>query len=295
MTIAACYLSPEGVVLGADSTSTYGLASGAHYYNNAQKLFEVGEDSTLGIVAWGLGGLNSYSHRTLIALFSDDLKGKLPNTGLDVVERWIDRFWTAYTDDKAPLAPLFEECHTLAAKQPFADGTNEPEARTETEERRFAEVSQFLVAGFCVGGYLSANRKSFAYEVIFDPLRGKPNPVEIAPGWRFWGAPNMIQRLIFGCDDGIKGAIMQSGKWGGTREELDALIGRHQLSHPIVPIRDAIDFVHACIASTIKAFKFSALSQICGGPIEIAVITTDRSFRWVRHKTWDAAINEGGP
>jgi hypothetical protein len=58
----------------------------------------------------------------------------------------------------------------------------------------------------------------------------------------------MIQRLIFGCDDGIKGAIMQSGKWGGTREELDALIGRHQLSHPIVPIRDAIDFVHACIA-----------------------------------------------
>jgi hypothetical protein len=189
VTIAACYLSPEGVVLGADSTSTYGLASGAHYYNNAQKLFEVGEDSTLGIVAWGLGGLNSYSHRTLIALFGDDLKAKLPDTGLGVAERWIDRFWTAYSDDKSPLAPLFEQCRALAAKQPYADGTNDTGMRTEVEEKQFGEISQFLVAGFCVAGYLAADRKSFAYEVIFDPLRGKPSPVEIVPGWRFWGAP----------------------------------------------------------------------------------------------------------
>jgi hypothetical protein len=153
--------------------------------------------------------------------------------------------------------------------------------------------SESLVAGFCIGGYLESDRKAFAYEIVFDPLGQKPQPKAIAPGWRFWGAPNMIQRLIFGCDDGIKNAIMQSGKWGGTRPELDALVGQHALSHPIVPIRDAIDFVHACIASTIKAFKFSNHSQICGGPIEIAVVTTDRNFRWVRHKAWDAAINEG--
>ncbi len=67
----------------------------------------------------------------------------------------------------------------------------------------------------------------------------------------------------------------------------------HRLEHPTLPIRDAIDFVHACIQSTIKAHKFSNLSQICGGPIEIAVIRTDRRFRWVRHKNWDAAIMEG--
>ena len=42
-----------------------------------------------------------------------------------------------------------------------------------------------------------------------------------------------------------------------------------------------------------KAMKFSDLPQICGGPIEIAVITSDRRFRWVKHKTWDAAIMEG--
>jgi hypothetical protein len=68
---------------------------------------------------------------------------------------------------------------------------------------------------------------------------------------------------------------------------------QQRLSHAILPIRDAIDFVYTCIYSTIKALKFSSLQQICGGPIEIAIITTDRPFRWVRHKAFDAAISEG--
>lgn len=58
-------------------------------------------------------------------------------------------------------------------------------------------------------------------------------------------------------------------------------------------MRDAVDYVHSCIYCTIKAMKFSNLSQVCGGPIEVAVITADRRFRWVRHKSWDAAIADG--
>lgn len=61
MTIAVCYVSQEGVVLGADSTTTYGT----HHFNNSQKLFEVGEDSTLAMVTWGLGGLHVNSYRTM--------------------------------------------------------------------------------------------------------------------------------------------------------------------------------------------------------------------------------------
>jgi len=58
-------------------------------------------------------------------------------------------------------------------------------------------------------------------------------------------------------------------------------------------MRDAIDYVHSAIYCTIKAMKFSTGAQVCGGPIEIAVITSDRKFRWVRHKPWDAAIEDG--
>ena len=68
MTIAMCYLSPEGVVLGADSTASHTNADGLfHYFNHNQKVFEIGEDSTLGMLTWGFGGLLEVSYRTLIA------------------------------------------------------------------------------------------------------------------------------------------------------------------------------------------------------------------------------------
>ena len=128
----------------------------------------------------------------------------------------------------------------------------------------------------------------------FDPLAGKPSPIQLPMNnYRFWGAPNMIQRLIFGVDDTFRHLVLSSGIWSGTNSDLDSLIAQQILAHPVLPIREAIDFIHACIYSTIKALKFSNLSQICGGPIELAVITTDRRFRWVRHKKWDAAIAEG--
>lgn len=108
-----------------------------------------------------------------------------------------------------------------------------------------------------------------------------------------WGAPNIIFRLLLGIDGEARQKLIDSGKWSGTIPELDQILYVNRLSHPLLPIRDAIDFVHTCIYSTIKALKFSSWSQICGGPIELAVITTDRTFRWVRHKEWDAGITEG--
>ena len=37
-------------------------------------------------------------------------------------------------------------------------------------------------------------------------------------------------------------------------------------------------------ADTIKTMKFSHMAPVCGGPVEIAVVTTDRKFRWVRQR-----------
>jgi hypothetical protein len=119
-----------------------------------------------------------------------------------------------------------------------------------------------------------------------------PAPVQL-PGGGFWGAPNFVERLIHGRDARLRGDFKASGKWSGTDAELDAVLNKHVLQHGPLPIRDAIDFVHTCIYSTIKAFKFSNLPQVCGGPIELAVVTTDRKFRWVQHKPWDAAVTYG--
>jgi hypothetical protein len=97
LTIAACYLTPEGVVFGADSTTTWGTSGDLHYFNHGQKLFEIGENSTLGIVTWGLGGLAVSSHRMLIAVLADDLESNPPQSVEEVANHWADHFWSAYT------------------------------------------------------------------------------------------------------------------------------------------------------------------------------------------------------
>jgi hypothetical protein len=290
VTIAACYVTPEGVVLGADSTASAMLPGGFHYFNYNQKVFEVGDPGkgTLGITTWGLATVGAQSHRTLLALFHDGFKNKRPKTVQDAATQWIDTVWPVYS-------PLTKRCTDLNAKLPFDPiaASPNPAARTKTEEDEFKQLRRGLVLGFYIGGYLLPARLPEAFSISFDPLLGKPSPVPIVGGGSFAGASNMIKRLIFGCDDDFKADILKSGKWSGTDKDLDALLLKYKLSASFLPIRDVVDYVHSCIASTIKALKFSNLPQICGGPIEIAVITTDRPFRWVRHKSWDAAINEG--
>jgi hypothetical protein len=266
MTIAACYLSPEGIVLGADSTSTYSLSGGEHHFNFAQKLFEIGDNATFGIVTWGLGGLSVGSHRTLVARLGDDLRDKPFGSVFEVCERWVDQFWAQYT---TALAQEIQTCQMLSAKPPFNPAANPPfpNSRTVFEEIQLVTLLNTLPVGFCIGG-----------------------------GHSFWGMPTLISRLIKGCGDDVRQGILASGKWQGTPADLDAVIRQHSLAHPeTVPIREAIDFTHACLLTTIKAMKFSHQPQRCGGPIEIGVITTDRPFRWVLHKTWDSAIREGEP
>jgi hypothetical protein len=298
VTIAVCYMSPEGVVFGADSTSSAVVSPGGfHYFNHNQKLFELGVDSTLAVLTWGLGGLGPVSHRSLIASLSDDLRNTPPAGVAEVAHRWADRFWPAYSTSPV-LSQQFGLCRALAAKPPFdpSSGAQPAGRRTKAEEAKFQELRRQLVVGFCVGGYVLPDRTPCAYEIIFDPLKNRPMPSEIPQcTQRWWGAPNVIQRLLFGVDDGLRKRILSSGKWNGTAAELEQIVDQQKWLHPILPIRDAIDFVHACIFSTIKAMKFSNFSQICGGPIEIGVITSDRPFRWVRHKDWDVAITEGIP
>lgn len=292
LTIAACYLSPEGVVLGADSTTTYG----DRHYNNSQKLFEIGEDAKLGVITWGLGGLIVRSYRTMFAELSDDLLNVPPANVQDVANRWSVLFWREYSNPTSAFAPSIARCKALDARPAF-DATAAPPPtgmRSQQEEDELSTLRANLQAGFCIAGYVMPDRNPQAWAVVFDPLSAQvPPPVQYPHGCWLWGAPKMFKRLIQGCDDDLVAEILASPYWTGSVQDLNALLANHVLSHPIVPIRDAIDFVHACISSTIKAFKFSSMAPICGGPIELAVITTDRNFRWVRHKPWDAAILEG--
>jgi hypothetical protein len=291
VTIAACYLSAEGVVFGADSTSTMyvsgggpGTSGSTHHFNFAQKIFQIGEDSTLAMTMWGLGNLANTSYRTLIAQFADSLVGQGAQSMEEVANRWNHFFWAAYS---AEFDSILQSARAL----------HEQPARTPEEEERLTSLVQALSGGFCIGGYLMNDRTPNAYEVRYDPTMAGPSHIDrLSIGaTRFWGWQNLIDRLLFGVDFGVVGDILRSGKWSGTNEELYSLLPPYCLGQPSdLPIREAIDWVHASIYTTIKTMKFSHMPPVCGGPVEIAVITTDRRFRWVRHKGFDAAIGDGG-
>lgn len=286
MTIAVCHVSSEGVILGADSTSTMfvggphaGGGGTRHHYNFGQKVFEFGEKASLGIVTWGLGALGPLSYRTLVAEVADGLSDE--DSFEAVVTKWVERFWAEYTNC---LGPPLERARELARKQ-HAELTAE-------EQRELLGLLQ-LGVGFCVGGHRPLDRRPKAFEITFDPRSDKvPVPLPIPLGsTRFWGSPNIINRMLLGIDPQLVHAILASGKWSGAPEELFALVAQTKLGQPVqLPLREAIDWVYASIYATIKTLKFSHLPVICGGPIEIAVISSDRLFRWVRHKRFDEAI-----
>jgi hypothetical protein len=282
-------------VLGADSTTTFSLGSGEHHFNYGQKLFEVGAGGTLGIVTWGLGNLHYHSYRRMIAELADDLDARPPSNAAEAADRWTDHFWAAYT---SVLAPEIAALQAEAALKSVYDPTNpnDPNARTFEEEMDLLERSNNLTVGFCLGGYVKADRTPAAYEIVFQPLSGKPIPGVVPLAQSFWGQPATINRLINGCSDEARASIFLSPHWHGSWADLDAVIAPHKYVHPrTMPIREAIDFTHSCLLTTVKSFKFSDNARLCGGPIEMAVITADRPFRWVQHKELDAAMRESEP
>lgn len=244
-------------MLGADSTSSVPCGTGLHYFDFTQKVFEIGEKSTLGMLTWGLGGLGLVSYRTILALLADDLALNPATSVTDAAQRFIDKFWVEYLAF-APIQQLIQ----LHAKPPHDPALNPPNAaqRTKEEEDEYNNNKTGLVVGFCIAGYVLPDRKPEAASMVFDPLAPKPLPqISAIEGSQWWGVPNIISRLIFGADGNLETAILASGKWNGTQADLSALISQQALSHGTLPIRDAVDYVHSCIHSTIKAMKFSSV------------------------------------
>ncbi len=293
MTITMCYLSPEGVIFGTDSVSSTTLPHGGfHHLANAQKLFQVGQNATLGIATWGLAALPGVSYRTLVARLADDLAIRPAATVLEASDRWIDLVWAPYSTE---LRLSIDQARSLAART-ARNETTIGLTPTAPQGSDLADLRFKFSLGFCLGGYLLPDRAPAAYHMTFDLLAGKPRPQALGMETvGYWGATGVIDRILHGADPKLKADLVASGKWRGTEAELDRILGQHALALSSLPLRDAVDFVHSCVLSTIKGVKFSSEPQVCGGPIELATIRTDGPFQWVRHKPWDAALGDGHP
>lgn len=294
MTIACCYVVPEGIVLGADSTITTVIDGKPHFLNHNQKIFEVGEGGRFGIVTWGLTSFRNVSFRTLIGILADRFKNSEPPSVLDAANIWSNLVWEAY---KAAFKKEIKRFHELRTE---IEDSDEPKTKSEKskDKARRDEINQIynnLKAGFCMAGYVDRDRIPAAFEIELNPdLRSQPPAIRINK-LKHFGNDNIVSRIIGVFDEEIKKSIVKSSYWNGDEEDLERVLASVRLERPDMTMRDAIDFVHYTIYSTIKATKFSTRDNDCGGPIELAVITTDRKFRWVQHKGWNSAISDWNP
>jgi hypothetical protein len=264
MTIAAAYLTTEGVVLGADSTTTVISPKGGvvQLLNYGQKIFEVGEHSRFAVCTWGSGRIGNVSHRTLVA-------------------RVVNRIDMA----QAKVSEVLEVFSQMVAAE-YGNGKTTG------------------IVGYLLGGCDPDTHTPHCYWAAIEPgcqIEWKPMEVGTA---QFFGCPEFFSRVFHGFDTKLPGRLLAELKKGGLGikdEQLEQVFNRAfqsavaplaAVGFPDLPIREAIDFIHTYLHITIKGFKFRVGPPICGGPIEIAFISTDRPFRWVCHKGFERAIYE---
>jgi hypothetical protein len=52
-----------------------------------------------------------------------------------------------------------------------------------------------------------------------------------------------------------------------------------------MPLQDAIDYAVYLVNVVIGRFRFTVGPAVCGGDIDVAVVTPD-AFTWIRRKSW---------
>lgn len=276
MTIAGAYLTSDGVVLGADSTTTISDEQGntIQLLNHAQKVFEIGENSRFGFCTFGDGTVGTLSHRTISALLADSLGGEPGSTVEEVAARLIDVI--------------------------------------TQEAERFPGRAPIRGLGYFVGG-VNPDRTPACARVEFRPAAPGASPSiavqvkTVAIGSAaFDGAPEYFVRVFRGYAPGLREAIgarlkEKLAKLSQLPADFDSAfveavneVSPAFTSHGYadLPLREAIDYIHTWLTVTTKAMKFRYGPAVCGGPVEVAYISTDRVFRWARHKSFESAIRE---
>lgn len=118
--------------------------------------------------------------------------------------------------------------------------------------------------------------------------------------------PGVLQNLLLGIDQETVNALKKRYKSisievqeGSKKKEIpliedivktiqtNATICGGELS---MPLRDAIDYIHFLVYSTIKHYKFTPGPPVCGGQVEIAVVTLDRGFRRILTKSLSSEL-----
>ncbi len=285
MTIAVSVKVGEGLVLAADSTTSF--FSGdvlAQSYHHARKVLQLG-DYPIGLLTYGLGQLAGRNLESLIAEFEQrDLAEFDPkNYTVRDIANTLHRFIAAKYDEAFP--PLVRL--PLEGEAGAPDGADAPPDAPPPDP----EPDRRMALGIVMGGYSAGEffPDEFGMVVPYAP------PTEVWPdigerreqyGIRWWGQTRPIERLYLGCDTDavnwfVENGVSEEDAWQYYSQLRDRLIW--PIIYEGMPLQDAVDLAVYLVNVTIGHSRFAVGPPVCGGKIDVATITA-RGFRWVSQK-----------
>jgi hypothetical protein len=286
MTICVSVKVSEGLILAADSTAavqgtmqdptgktTLGILK---TYDHARKLAHV-KDYPIGTLTWGAALIGSRSVESLIK----EYEYALPSLE-EEQEKIKERRMRGEPEGDKLFKYTVQEIATGLLK--FVTNFYEAEfANQPTEQRPPLGV---LISGYSSGKFFPEqwliNLPTSELTQVRPDLNGKP---DFGSNW--FGLTDAIIRLHWGRDDAAIGLLAEHFKV--KSEEILQVLNR--LQYPVLfngmPLQDAIDYAVYLVNLVIGRFRFVIGAPLCGGDIDIAVITPN-AFTWIQRKSWRA-------
>lgn len=266
MTICVSVRIAEGLILAADSMVTIegtintpkGPKEGVlQTFEFANKLTRI-KDYPIGVMTWGVASISDRSIPSLIMEWEYGLNLRMLNAGFTVKD-------------------MADELQGFIG---------------ERYDKSYPDTKKRPRLGVFIGGYSDGR---FFSEEFFCEWPNKiawkkvrPDKADGSPdfGANWFGQVDALNRLIHGYD---KSGINELIKRGVEKEIVEKWIGDRvsemQLVFDGMPIQDAVEFANYAVEVTIGRFRFSIGVPVCGGNVDIAVITPE-SFQWAQRKQW---------
>jgi len=247
-------VSVEGTVTNPQGQKQTGIIQSFEYANKVTQI----KDYPVGVMSWGLASISDRSIQSLILEFEYSYPTLQNNNSYTV---------TQIADDL--LAEITKRYSTG-----YPSGSNQPRL------------------GLYVGGYSSGQFFSNQYSYEFPKSKAwkevRPKKPDGTPsfGADWFGQIDALTRLIKGYD---VGALEKLIKRGADKAIVQQWLKDNVSELPLVfdgmPIQDAVDFANYAVQLTIGRFRFGLGPPLCGGDVDIAVITP-AAFHWAQRKQW---------
>lgn len=257
MTIAIVVKVGDGVVLGSDSAGTLSNARGvANVYFNAEKLSNLVKGLPIGMVCYGLGGLDGRSIASLAKDLPTRLSGSDPAWGLDPrsysieeVAHMVRRFF-------------YEEYYQKEYPKSGVDVDGNPTTLWDS-------------MGFFIAGFSAGEDHAEVWSLKVDDAGNCLPPVldfgKQGAGTAAWaGAPEALNRRVKGWSSQVYRGLLAAGVSAAATERFLDKLPVEPLINSAMPLQDAIDLVRFMVDVTVGFVRFVPGPPMVAEPVDLA-------------------------